>query len=116
MSVQQFLERLQSEPESIEFNDSIAVIEANYRFQPTAFKNGEQFNEAGQNSGSCKIFAFAQLHNLSEAQTLACFGRYYREDVLQHPEATDHQNIRNFMRFGWAGVQFEGSALQPVEA
>src|SRR3546814_18418029 len=43
---------------------------------------------------------------LSEAETLACFGCFYREDVLKNPDGTDHQNIRNFMRCGWGGVAF----------
>jgi len=34
---------------------------------------------------------FAQLQQLSQAETLACFGKYYREDVLQNPEGDDHQ-------------------------
>ena len=44
-------------------------------------------------------------------QTLHCFGDYYRTDVLQHPDATDHQNIRNLIRFGLDGVRFDGEAL-----
>lgn len=107
-----FLQRLRENPDQIEFADTIAVIDANYVFTPTAFRNGDTHNAAGQNNGSCKIFAFAKLHRLSEAETLACFGRYYRDDVLQHPDASDHQNIRNFMRSGWRGVEFEGEALE----
>jgi len=68
-------------------------------------------NEAGQNSGSCKIFAFAQRHGLSQQQALACFGTYYRDDVLQNPNGTDHQNIRNFMDTGWPGIAFDGEPL-----
>ena len=113
MSLPDFLQRLRATPEQIEFADTIATIEGAYDYTPTAFRNGEVENAAGQNGGSCKIFAFARLQGLPEAETLACFGRYYREDVLQHPDATDHQNIRNFMRSGWGGVAFEGHALKP---
>lgn len=112
MSLTDFLQRLRATPGRIEFADTIAVIEAHYEYVPTAFRNGAVENAAGQNGGSCKIFAFARLHQLSPAETLACFGRYYREDVLQHPDGSDHQNIRNFMRSGWAGVDFEGEALK----
>ncbi|WP_022942528.1 HopJ type III effector protein [Psychromonas hadalis] len=111
MLVNKFLEKLNTAPESIEFTDTMAVIEANYLFAETHFTNGKQQNEAGQNSGSCKLFAFAQLQNLNESQTLACFGLYYRDDVLQHPTADDHQNIRQFMINGWAGIQFTTPAL-----
>lgn len=113
MALPDFLQRLRTTPDQIEFADTIAAIEGAYDYAPTAFRNGELHNAAGQNAGSCKIFAFAGLQGLSEAETLACFGRYYREDVLQHPEASDHQNIRNFMRSGWRGVSFEGEALKP---
>lgn len=111
MELQQFLDALASTPEQIEFETTIAVIEANYEFTPTAFTNGETENAAGQNNGSCKIFAFGLLNNLDKEATLACFGRFYRQDVLQHPENDDHQNIRNFMVSGWDGVKFESSAL-----
>jgi hypothetical protein len=70
-------------------------------------------NDAGKNNGSCKLFSFARLNKLSPQQTLHCFGAYYRDDVLKHPEGTDHQNIRNFIKTGWAGIEFSGSALTP---
>lgn len=111
MSINNFIAQLTNSPESIGFQYTIATIEAHYDFTPTAFQNGELHNAAGQNSGSCKLFSFAQLHQLTPAQTLACFGDYYRIDVLQHPDATDHQNIRNFIQFGWDGIRFEGQVL-----
>lgn len=114
MTLTALLEQLVQSPESVEFQDVISVIDTHYVFTPTAFRNGETANEAGQNNGSCKIFAFAKLNELDQAATLACFGRYYREDVLLHPENEDHQNIRNFMRFGWSGVEFSAEALVEV--
>lgn len=111
MDLEFFLEKLKQTPSSIIFAETIAVIEENYNFTPTAFENGTQHNAAGENSGSCKLFAFAQLQNLSQAETLACFGAYYFEEVLGEPEGTNHQNIRNFMKTGWGGIQFEGEAL-----
>lgn len=110
-----FLERLARDPASVTFGETIAVIDANYDFTPTAFRNGDLLNAAGQNNGSCKIFSFGLLHGLTPQQTLDCFGDYYRVDVLQHPEATDHQNLRNFIKHGWAGVAFEGQALTPKQ-
>jgi hypothetical protein len=111
MNIAAFLEKLNTQPNTLAFTDTIAVIDANYDFTPSAFKNGELQNEAGQYNGSCKLFAFAKLQNLTPQQTLACFGAYYRDDVLLHPEATDHQNIRNFMKFGWDGVRYASTAL-----
>jgi hypothetical protein len=112
MSTTSFLEKLKSTPEAVTFAETIAVIEENYTFTPTAFQNGLQHNAAGENSGSCKLFAFAKLQQLTETETLACFGAYYSEEVLGDPNGTNHQNIRNFMKTGWSGIQFEGEALQ----
>lgn len=114
MSLNTFLEKIHSN-NPVNFNDSIAVIGENYHYQPTEFSNGlyDQtiLNEAGTNEGSCKIFAFALLHQLNEQQTLNLFGDYYRVDVLGNPDGNDHQNIRNFMRYGWQGIHFKGATL-----
>lgn len=106
-----FLEQLNQNPKSIAFADTIAVIEENFIFIPTAFKNGDTHNAAGTNSGSCKLFAFAQMQQLTKEETLACFGSYYFEEVLGDPEGESHQNIRNFIKYGWDGIVFEGIAL-----
>lgn len=111
MSLQDFIEQLKATPDAVEFDTTMAVIEANYDFSPTAFTNGDTTNEAGQNNGSCKILAFGQLNGLSVDETLACFGKFYREDVLGNPSGDDHQNIRNFIKNGWDGVNFSGQAL-----
>ena len=111
MSIQELLEKIKSESQILQFTEIIAFVDENYVFTPTKFTNGETTNEAGQNSGSCKLFSFAKMHGLTESETLACFGEYYRNDVLENPNGSDHQNIRNFMKFGWEGVKFEGEAL-----
>ncbi len=107
------LSKIKNEPAEVQFADIIAYIGATYNFEPCAFLNGELENAIGQNSGSCKVFQFAILENLSKEQTLACFGDYYRIEVLQKPEETNHQNIRNFMIFGFDGLKFEKITLTP---
>jgi hypothetical protein len=118
MTPQVFIDALRA-GEKLDFEDTIAVINAAFEYTPTPFSNGLSngaiINEAGKNEGSCKIFAFAQLMALDEATTLKCFGRFY-QDVLNTPDANDHQNIRNFMKDGWAGITFNGHALQPKPA
>jgi len=106
-----FLQQLKDAPESNSFENTIATIDQNYNFTPCEFKNGDLINAENQNNGSCKIFAFALLHNLSEQQTLHCFGDYYRVDVLKNPDSTDHQNIRNFIKSGWSGISFNSTPL-----
>ena len=115
MNVNTLIDKIRSTPDTVEFNEVIDCIAENYEYTATRFSNGKgetaAINEAGTNEGSCKIFAFAQLNDLSEKETLACFGQYYREDVLQHPDSDDHANIRNFMLHGWSGIQFDSAAL-----
>lgn len=95
---------------TISFKEVIEFIESQYHHQPTAFKNGDAYNEATQNQGSAKVFAFARLNDLSKEDTLYLFAEHY-QSVLNNPGGEDHQNIRQFMTHGWAGVVFEGQAL-----
>ncbi len=107
-----FLTQLQQNPNSIEFAQSIALIDELYHFSPQAFRVGEQNNAQGQNQGSCKLLSFAKLQQLSPELTLALFGHFYRDEVLGNPSGQDHQNIRQFMAHGWQGVSFDAEALQ----
>ena len=112
MSLVKLKEKL-ANGELVEFEEVMKVIAENYQYTPSRFVNGIDgdciVNEAGANEGSHKIFTFAKLNNLTEKQTLACFGKYYREDVLLNPDGQDHQNIRTFMKYGWQGVNLDNS-------
>jgi hypothetical protein len=94
----------------VSFKEVLEFIETYYQHQPTAFKNGDAHNEATQNQGSAKVFAFAQINNLSKEDTLYLFAEHY-QSVLNNLNGTDHQNIRQFMLNGWDGVKFEGVCL-----
>ena len=111
MNITSFKKKLKESPEQIEFSETMNVIETNYSFNPTAFKNGTLDNAVGQNSGSCQLFAFAKIQGLSKEETLACFGQYYFDDVLKDPNGKGHQTIRNFMKTGFSGLSFEGNPL-----
>jgi len=108
-----FRERLASGEN--QFSETLALVEKWYDLNPTAFKNGldEQAveNAQGQNEGSLKVFALGRLNGFTPEQALQSFGEHYR-DVLATPEGNDHQNIRQFMRHGWAGIQFEKAPLK----
>ncbi|PCJ85152.1 MAG: type III effector [Thiotrichaceae bacterium] len=112
---QKLINQLKTSPENIQFDEVISTIQKHYSYTPTIFTNGSGtdsvINNAGENEGSCKIFAFAQLHNLTKQQTLHCFGDYYREDVLGFPEKKNHENIRQFMKYGWDHMAFENKVL-----
>ncbi len=116
MTIDKLIEKINTQANFINFTEVIDTIETSYSYTPTRFTNGTgsntTTNEAGTNEGSCKIFAFAKSNKLDKKQTLACFGKYYREDVLGHPDNDDHANIRNFMLHGWQGIKFEGEALK----
>jgi HopJ type III effector protein len=117
MTLAVFIEKIHNNT-PVTFNETISVISDNYHYTATEFSNGLAehllVNEAGTNEGSCKIFAFAGLHELDQQQTLNLFGDYYRVDVLNDPQGTGHQNIRNFMADGWAGISFKGEALRAL--
>ncbi|AQS94831.1 type III effector [Polaribacter sp. BM10] len=110
MIIQEFKTKLKLNPSAILFADTMQVIEDNYNFTPTAFKNGTIENKAGENAGSCKLFAFAKLQKLTKEETLFCFGEHYK-NVLEDANGTSHQNIRNFMNTGFDGLTFESEAL-----
>ena len=111
MMISSFIEKLRVSPEVVDFNELIALIDAHYDFSPSAFKNGDLHNKKNENNGSCKLFYFAKRQNLTKDETLACFGAYYRDDVLKNPDSDNHQNIRNFMTHGWQGIVFDNDAL-----
>lgn len=111
MLIQQFKTKLKANPTSIFFAETRQVIEDNYTFTPTTFTNGELTNNAGENSGSCKLFAFAKLQKLQKEETLFCFGEHYKS-VLEDVNGNSHQNIRNFMKSGFEGLSFESEALK----
>lgn len=106
-----FLKLLAAKPNEVTFEQTMQVIDEHFDFSPVSFVNGETENQAGQNNGSCKIFAFAQIQGLDKPSTLACFGQFYRDDVLKNPNGSDHANIRNFIQHGWDGIRFDGVAL-----
>ena len=110
------IQQLNTAPEKTKFSEVIDIIENFYHYTPSRFTNGSSeecvINEAGENEGSCKIFSFAQIHQLNESQTLHCFAQYYRNDVLNHPENTDHGNIRTFIKYGWNGIHYDRPALE----
>ena len=113
MTLADLLDRLKRA--EADFEDVIAFVNAGYDYPPTRFSNGlgadPVVNDAGKNEGSCRGFALARLHQLSVEDTVQLFGRFYREDVLKHPQHDDHANIRRFLKDGWAGIRFDGEAL-----
>ena len=111
MNIKQFKAKLKVSPTEINFAETMQVIEEFYNFTPTTFTNGDIKNNAGENSGSCKLFAFAKKQKLTKEETLFCFGEHYK-NVLEDENGTSHQNIRNFMKSGLEGLSFEGEALE----
>lgn len=110
MTLEKFIEKLRNIPAKVIFQDTMDTIDTLYDFSPVSFSNGTITNKAGENNGSCKLFHFAKLHKLTQEETLYCFGEHYK-NVLDTPTATNHQNIRNFMKTGWDGISFEDQAL-----
>jgi hypothetical protein len=115
INIDNLLHALSVTPDSIEFNDVITLIDSEFTFTPTAFTNGAVKNQAGQNTGSCKLLALGKFLNLSKDETLALFGGFFREDVLNNLNGDDHANIRSFMQTGHEGVKFEVFPLEKIK-
>src|ERR1035437_7758679 len=81
VSLASFLEKINNNV-AVSFDEAIAVIADNYHHLATEFSNSLNehtlVNKAGTNEGSCKSFAFAQIHRLDQQSTLNLFGDYYR--------------------------------------
>jgi HopJ type III effector protein len=116
MPIEELIALIKKNKDKIEFGVVIDAIEKHYHYTPSRFTNGSNekplVNEAGTNEGSCKIFYFSKLNQLNQEEALACFGKYYRDDVLNNPDGDDHGNIRSFMTYGWDGINFEKAALK----
>lgn len=108
-TIDEFIQQLNCDP--VDFNKTMQLIDYYYNFTPKNFTNGKVMNQKNSNNGSCKILSFGLLNGLPKQATLHAFGDFYANDVLKNPENSDHQNIRNFMQFGWEGVHFETVAL-----
>jgi hypothetical protein len=94
----------------MKFEGLIALIDDDYDYTLAGFTNGEVANSPDENQGSAKLFCFAAIHQLSQLETLHCFGQYY-QDVLNTPHSDSHANIRNFITYGWEGLKFDSPVL-----
>jgi len=105
----EFLQQLSQD--DFQFETTLAFIEQHYNFTPSAFNNGGVENSAEQNQGSCKVFAVAELLQLSQQQALACFGQHYR-DVAATPAVDNHHNLRRVLKEGLADIRFDNFPLE----
>lgn len=112
MTLAELLQKINTTPDAVQFDEVIDVIDRFYRFTATGFTNGNLYNELGKNVGSCKILAFAQLHKLGKSESLNLFGEYYRTEVLEAPNGANHGNIRALMTSGLESVKFEVFPLE----
>ncbi len=116
MTENALIKKLATQASGVTFYEVMDVVRENYIYSPVHFSNGmgdgAVQNPAGCNEGACRIFAWAKRQQLSESQTLHCFGDYYRIDVLSNPDGGDHANIRSFMKTGWAGIHFSADPLE----
>ena len=103
-----FLQQLNSDEHV--FTTTLEFIETWFDFTPSAFQNGSVANAVDQNQGSCKVFALAQLLELTQEQALRCFGEHYR-DVVATPEVDNHHNLRRLLKEGLADISFDSFPL-----
>ena len=101
-----FNANLEMSGDEVTFEEVMENIDTFYESGLIEFKNGDIVNGQGENEGSAKILSYAALSGMDKETTLKLWGQYYRE-VKADPEGNSHQNIRNFMKYGWEGVPFE---------
>lgn len=106
-----FNANLEMSGDDLMFDEFLTLCDEQYESGLVEFKNGDMVNMPGENDGSAKVLSYGALAEFDQSTTLKLWGQYYR-DVLATPDRTDHQNIRNFMKSGWDGVDFyNGVAL-----
>jgi hypothetical protein len=106
-----FNANIEMSSDDLMFEDVIEMIDTHYESQLLEFKNGDVLNRQGENEGSGKVLSYAALSGMDKDATLKLWGQHYRQ-VLADKDGDSHQNIRNFMKYGWEGVPFEnGIAL-----
>ena len=103
-----FLQQLNSDEHV--FATTLEFIETWFDFTPSAFQNGSVANAVDQNQGSCKVFALAQLLELTQEQALRCFCEHYR-DVVATPDVDNHHNLRRLLKEGLADISFDSFPL-----
>jgi hypothetical protein len=86
------------------FAEALALIDSNYEYFAVPFKNGGLLNPANVNTGSAKMFSFALMTKMDEQAALRLFGEIASD---LSPDGTDHMNIRNFIKSGWSGIEFD---------
>lgn len=101
--------------DQLTFEEVMEIIDEHYESQLLEFKNGDIINKQGENEGSAKLLSYAALSCMDKETTMKLWGQYYRE-VLADPNGTSHQNIRNFMKYGWEGVPFENGIALTLKA
>jgi hypothetical protein len=79
-------------------------LDKHYDYFAVPFKCGDLSYLPGVKTGAAKIFSFALMVAMSEAETLRLFGEFYRE---LKPDGDDRPNIRNFVKGGWGCISFE---------
>jgi HopJ type III effector protein len=115
MKLEAFLRKLDDDPASVSLDEALATVDEHYEFTPCGYSvGGMRFD--GVKLRSCQLYAFGLLHRLSKDQMLACFGTHYRKDVLEHPQGTDHQTVRLFLKHGWAGLKMDCMPLKARSA
>ena len=101
-----FADKIKGGKDKVTLKETLAFIDEHYLYFEVPFKNGPLYSKPNENVGSAKIFSFALMTRMSEAQALSMFGEVY-DAVKATPAGTDHPNIRQFMKTGLKEVLFE---------
>lgn len=97
-----------SEKKYLLLTATIKALKYFYKIPNSGFSIGNCVNGPNENTGSLLIFMYARAGKqvLSNDQIKELFAEAW-DEVVEDPEGSSHQNIRNFIQYGIAGVVFE---------
>ena len=101
----EFAERIKKGGSVKNFDETLSLIDTHYNYFAVPFTCGDAVNPPNVNTGAAKVFSFGLMTKMSVDETLKLFGEHY-DSVKSNPNGSDHANIRNFIKKGWAGSTY----------
>lgn len=94
-----FNANLEMSGDDVMFEDVIEIIDRHYEDGLIAWKNGDIYNEPGENVGSAKVLSYAALSGMDKEETLKVSFRValrFGEEEVGEMMEDEHANVRVF--------------------
>mgnify|MGYP002715060916 CR=1 FL=1 len=80
------------------FSETLAFVAEHYDYQPSAFRNGDVENAAGQNEGSCKTLGLALLEGLSQGELVRAADAVVKDAILEGASKVSPDALRDALQ------------------